>query len=341
MNWKQLIKKALYTLKLFSLFHQLRNKQNLTVVMLHRVLPTQHKGWQFASPEWTVSTDFLEQLLKFVTQHYNVVSVDQVHSYCNGGKSLPAHPLLITIDDGWKDTFRYAHPLLEQYELPSVVFISSNSINKPVLSWQEALDYLDRSQTLGPEDLLEIETELHLEGLVDTWQLTSDIWSVIQKIDKTPDIDREKALATITTLFSKRIPTEPLMMNSEEITSLSTSKMAIGGHGHLHEPLTRFKHPQHHLAKSQEKLAEHNYHQKINSMSFPHSQYNDEIVEAASSSGFDILFGGGMKLQPLNKLRKAPQVISRVNIDQQGLTDSNGKLLSHKLAHQLFFARTN
>ena len=60
--------------------------------------------------------------------------------YIQQGVSLPEKPILLTFDDGYKDAFTVAFPLLKKYGFTGVFFIFTKPINeenREYLSWQE------------------------------------------------------------------------------------------------------------------------------------------------------------------------------------------------------------
>ena len=113
---KELIKRVLYRIKILSIFHRYRNRNVLTVIMLHRIVPAELLPQYGANPEWTVSPRVFEDMLIFFKKHYSVISINDLDEANTSGKALPHNPLLITLDDGWKDNFDYAFPILKKYD---------------------------------------------------------------------------------------------------------------------------------------------------------------------------------------------------------------------------------
>src|SRR5579859_1453809 len=96
---KSIARQVLYRGRILSTYHKIRNRRALTVVMFHRVLPKTDPRNMTADPEWTVSTEFFEDCLRFFASHYSVVDVADVLASIQGKRLLPRRPLLITIDD--------------------------------------------------------------------------------------------------------------------------------------------------------------------------------------------------------------------------------------------------
>jgi len=85
------------------LYHRLRDREALTVIMLHRVLPKAMYAAHEPDPDYTISTEVLERLVRFLRANYTIVGLPELLEARRGTRSLPPRPLLITFDDGWDD----------------------------------------------------------------------------------------------------------------------------------------------------------------------------------------------------------------------------------------------
>ena len=45
-----------------------------------------------------------------------------------GGRALPARPVLVTFDDGYRSVFEIARPILKRYGIPAVIFVCTNPV---------------------------------------------------------------------------------------------------------------------------------------------------------------------------------------------------------------------
>jgi peptidoglycan/xylan/chitin deacetylase (PgdA/CDA1 family) len=79
---------------------------------------------------------FMEQMTYLYQHHYQPISLDDLQAYLAERKELPIKPVLITFDDGYRDTYEIALPVLKQYHFRSVLFIPAGEAGKR-LSWQE------------------------------------------------------------------------------------------------------------------------------------------------------------------------------------------------------------
>jgi peptidoglycan/xylan/chitin deacetylase (PgdA/CDA1 family) len=52
---------------------------------------------------------------------------------------LPARPVLVTFDDGYRSVFTRARPILERWEIPAVLFVCSQPVAERRLLWYDAV----------------------------------------------------------------------------------------------------------------------------------------------------------------------------------------------------------
>jgi len=111
-----------------------------------------------------VSPETFQRQMRFLKEHrYNVLSLESLAPLIKEKKKIPARTLAITFDDGYKDNYKYAFPILKKYSLPATIFVIINEIGRADrLSWDELKAMRDSgiftigSHTMGPEPLVNI-----------------------------------------------------------------------------------------------------------------------------------------------------------------------------------------
>lgn len=82
---------------------------------------------------------FVAQMAYLEQNNYHPISLDDLYGYLIEKKALPTRPVVITFDDGYRDTYEVALPVLRQYGFKSVVFIPAGEVGIR-LSWKELQD---------------------------------------------------------------------------------------------------------------------------------------------------------------------------------------------------------
>jgi peptidoglycan/xylan/chitin deacetylase (PgdA/CDA1 family) len=86
------------------------------------------------------AASFKEQMDFLHRNDYSVMKLERLIS-CLGGKELfPERPVILTFDDGYKNNYTNAYPVLKQYDFPATIFLATNYIGSDrVFPWLNAL----------------------------------------------------------------------------------------------------------------------------------------------------------------------------------------------------------
>ncbi|TAM42776.1 polysaccharide deacetylase family protein, partial [bacterium] len=149
-------------------FSYARGLYSVPVLMYHSVNPKTNPQMHslIVSPE-----SFARQMRFLKSHHYNVVSLEEVSRLMRGKKMVPSKTVAITFDDGFKDTYIYAYPVLKKLSFPATISIIYDEVGRPQgdrLSWDEIKEMQASgliaigSHTFGPEPLVDIRSEAEL-----------------------------------------------------------------------------------------------------------------------------------------------------------------------------------
>lgn len=98
------------------------------VLGYHRVVPDFASEAQRSIPAMLISTGTFERHLDWLARRYDFVSIDDLAraAACGSGFAHPA--VAITLDDGYRDNFEYAFPILRDRKIPAAIFVASGVI---------------------------------------------------------------------------------------------------------------------------------------------------------------------------------------------------------------------
>lgn len=99
------------------------------------------RGGFFVTPE-----NFIKQMEYIKKNGYQVITLDELVRSIKDKKSLKRNKVVITLDDGYKDNFEYAYPVLKRFGFPATIFIITDLIGKgsmwkgkEFLNWDEVI----------------------------------------------------------------------------------------------------------------------------------------------------------------------------------------------------------
>jgi peptidoglycan/xylan/chitin deacetylase (PgdA/CDA1 family) len=137
----------------------------------------------------SVSPELFETHLKYLADNgYHTVSLYDVYNYLATGAALPAKPVVLTFDDGYRDSYDFAFPLLKKHGFTGTFFIVSEFIDKvdpdyltwPMVQEMSAAGMSVESHSRSHPDL----RDRTFQDLV--WQLLGPIESITVYTGKRP-----------------------------------------------------------------------------------------------------------------------------------------------------------
>jgi peptidoglycan/xylan/chitin deacetylase (PgdA/CDA1 family) len=154
----------------------LRPQYVVPVLMYHSVNPVPNDSIK----SLIVSPRTFERQMRFLRDHhYNVITVEALARLIKTNSKIPPKTVAVTFDDGYKDNYTYAFPVLKKYAIPATIFIIIDEVGRPLtkelkagdarLSWQEIHQMQSSglvdfgSHTFGAEPLVDKRSDAALK----------------------------------------------------------------------------------------------------------------------------------------------------------------------------------
>lgn len=106
-------------------------KNGIPVLMYHsiRYLPGNTLGVPPA--QFSQEMDWLKQ------RHYETITLNQLEQALLNNGLLPPKPIVLTFDDGYRDNYESAWPIMQKHGFLGVFFVITSSIGDNMMTWDE------------------------------------------------------------------------------------------------------------------------------------------------------------------------------------------------------------
>tara|TARA_B100001123_G_C15232349_1_gene995666 strand:+ start:117 stop:1118 length:1002 start_codon:yes stop_codon:yes gene_type:complete len=116
------------------------------ILVYHRVLPDNEIS-EDLNMGLAVSCSQFEKQVQLLSKNYSLVSIDEFIETIDKQKNK--FLVTLTFDDGYKDNLKYALPILEKYNIPATIYMSTRFLEKKVsMWWYEIKKLIENNQYL-------------------------------------------------------------------------------------------------------------------------------------------------------------------------------------------------
>jgi peptidoglycan/xylan/chitin deacetylase (PgdA/CDA1 family) len=74
--------------------------------------------------------------MEYLVNNFNVLSLQEAVKRLTG-KDVPDNAVVVTFDDGYRDNFLNAFPILMSLSIPATIFLATNAIGSSVMLWHD------------------------------------------------------------------------------------------------------------------------------------------------------------------------------------------------------------
>jgi peptidoglycan/xylan/chitin deacetylase (PgdA/CDA1 family) len=311
----------------------------LTVFTYHRIAEPSINP--FYDPVISATRESFGAQMEWLCSHYRIITIDELVSQLESGLACREPHVLLTFDDGYKDNFEIAAPILRRLGIPATFFIPTAFLDTPRLPWWDHIAYVIK-QTTKPQLSLKVSpqnTAAPLEIDLSSTTRTAAVQVIVRAFldetitDETWFLDQLSARAEVT-VDPEHLGRE-LFMSWEQIEELASAGLTIGSHSHTHHNLARLDEASqcYELTESKRRL-ERRLRCEVCAVAYPYGwrgTHNERTRSNALNAGYRLAFTSQTGVNQYRKLD--PFQVSRLAV---GAADSIVVLRARTALHGAF-----
>ncbi len=199
-----------------SIYARLQPESVATILIYHSIPTAQEALWM--DPSNCISAENFEQQMHFLSQYREVISIESLTQKIECNEPIRRGTVAITFDDGYRNNFTVAAPILAKYNLPATIYLATDYINKEQNQWVDTLYAAFRTCSHYNLDLSDRDRfELGCWNLRDEAQRQQAYRKISHHLIEADVISRQQLLAEIDRQLAPIAYAPRLTLNWEEI----------------------------------------------------------------------------------------------------------------------------
>jgi len=342
-NKRDYVARAFERLGLLALLERtiVRQWPALVVLTYHRI--AEPGANSFYDPVISATRDSFRAQVNWLYNHVRLLTMDELVSQVDSALTWREPTMLLTFDDGYRDNFDVAVPILREHNVPATFFIPTAFFESPSLPWWDHVAYVIK-QTQVQQLVLDRNANSELPLLqidLQSVSRTDAIMTIIRAFLDQNIADQRWFLSQLEERAKVAVDSESLarelFMSWDQVRHLDELEVgfAIGSHAHSHRRLADLDADtqRHELSDSKQILEAHLGH-KIKGIAYPYGwpgTYTALTKTLAAQAGFRLAFASR---EGVNRFAKFdPYEISRLGV---GSADSAALLRARSTLHTAF-----
>ena len=213
-------------------FVKTRKYRNFQILIYHRI--DDNNDFFLDS----MPTHVFENQMRYLSMHFNIYPLEEMIERMKA-KDVPDNAIVITFDDGYRDVYTHALPILKKYSIPATIFLTTDAIDSRRILWHDMVfSAFKRTTALSLKDFGH-DTK--------TYSLTTSearLFAEREVLQFLKSLDQQTRMSWISYLTDqlqvvgiKEMPS--LMMTWNEIKLMHQEGISFGSHTHTHPILSK------------------------------------------------------------------------------------------------------
>lgn len=290
----------------------------LTVLAYHRVCEVGVEDDFPYDPELVSASpaDFRWQM-QLVQRHFNPISFAALIDSLERGAPLPARALIVSFDDGHRDNYEHAFPVLRGLGIPATIFLSTGYIGARGTFWFDRVAHLLHRTHPGTLSLPGACFSAVLGDVRSRRQAAETLLQCLKRVPNTVRLEILQELERLAPAGPGGGAEKSGAMSWEQVRQMSEAGVEFGSHAVSHPILTALDDAE--LAREltdSRRTIEEQTGKRCEVLAYPGGSgaYDARVLEAVRASGYRL---GVSYLAGINRLRRLERfAIRRLHVER-------------------------
>jgi peptidoglycan/xylan/chitin deacetylase (PgdA/CDA1 family) len=260
------------------------------VIGYHKVVEDFRASAARAMPPMLVSTRTLERQLDWIGRRFDFVTLDELAAGLEGARRFLGPVAAITFDDGYRDVYEHALPLLVRKGIPAAAFVATDLVGTGRLLLHDELYLLLSGAVSCGRGMQRRLAGLLAPLAICPPSVPADAFRVMRVVLETlPQADVRRIVQALRADI--RIPEAALreasLLTWEMLRDMSRRGMTVGTHTKTHPFLTNeTRETILDETAGARRAAERALGAKVEHFAYPDGRFNADIVRAVAAAGY-------------------------------------------------------
>lgn len=209
--------------------------KGLRILAYHRVLDDDPASFPFDQDLISASTAVFREQMKFARANFDVISFKDLYRCELEGRAWPQRALIVTFDDGYRDNYTNAFPVLKELGIAATIFLATGHIGEQKLFWWDEIAWCVKQSRRQSITLPQISADaVPLASAADRRQAINKILAWIKEV---PEQVRAEFVATLADKMGAPAPNglaSGMHLSWEEVKEMASARIEFGSHTVTH-----------------------------------------------------------------------------------------------------------
>lgn len=267
----------------YRLVRKHRAGSHMAILSYHRVAQPAESPWSLPA----VTPENFEKQISYLRKYHEILPIEVLVRSVQEGKPFPERAVVITFDDGYKDNFTRAYPILRKYNVPATISLTTANIDNREPFWWDKIGFAIWNTPLRSIDL----NGLGIYRLRSRTERLQTIYRITRELARKPEKARNYIANTILDVSGIPIPAdlgEEILLSWDDVLNMKDNGISFGAHTVTHPNLSESILNEARIEIIESKITlEDKLEQKIKVFCYPNGDFTLQVAEIVEEAGFD------------------------------------------------------